>query len=163
MIVSIWKNLQCLSAGKKSTSSFMFSLRYCKDIVNWLFLVLIACLAVHTQSDTINFWVYLLAKNQLFPHVFMGILQRSNLFWVFWACLVTLTQNDGITSQKTLMFFCPNLSKNDFPNWANFPGKKGSQFFSIRIIYYCAKNQKNLMSHSWENCWMDTPKTSLFH
>ena len=44
MIVSIWKNLQHLSAGKKSTSSFMFSLRYCKGIVNWLFLVLCACL-----------------------------------------------------------------------------------------------------------------------
>ena len=31
----------------------MFSLRYCKDIVNWLFLVLWACLATHTQSDTV--------------------------------------------------------------------------------------------------------------
>ena len=110
MIVSIWKNLQRLSAGKKSTSSFMFSLRYCKDIVNWLFLVLIACLAMHTQSDTINF-VCLPAKNQLLPHVFMGIFQRSNLFWVFWACLVTLTQNDGITSQKTSMFFLPKFEQ----------------------------------------------------
>ena len=45
----------------------------------------------------------------------------------------------------------------------SFPGKKGCQFFNIRITYHCAKNQKNLMSHSWENCWRDTPKTSLFH
>ena len=45
-----------------------------------------------------------------------------------------------------------------------FPGKKGlCQFFNIWITYHCAKNQKNLMSHSWENCWRDTPKTSLFH
>ena len=45
----------------------------------------------------------------------------------------------------------------------NFPGKKGCQFFNIRITYHCAKNQKSLMSHSLENCWSDTPKSSLFH
>ena len=46
----------------------------------------------------------------------------------------------------------------------NFPGKKRlCQVFNIRIIYQCAKSQNNLMSHSWENCWRDTPKTSLFH
>ena len=56
------------------------------------------------------------------------------------------------------------------PFWAlfaqinEFSWKKGlCQFFNIRIIYHCAKNQKNLMSHSWENCWTETPKTSLFH
>ena len=49
-------------------------------------------------------------------------------------------------------------AKNEF-SW-----KKGlCQFFNIWITYHCAKNQKNLMSHSWENCWRDTPKTSLFH
>ena len=54
MIVSLWKSLRRLSAGKKSTSSFVFTLRYCKDIVNLLFWVLWECLAMHTQSDTIN-------------------------------------------------------------------------------------------------------------
>ena len=33
MIVSIWRNLWCLQAVKKSTSSLTFSLGYCKDIV----------------------------------------------------------------------------------------------------------------------------------
>ena len=52
--------------------------------------------------------------------------------------------------------FCPNLDKNKFP-W-----KKGlCQFLNIRIIYRCDKNQLNLMSNSWENCWTDTPKTSF--
>ena len=52
--------------------------------------------------------------------------------------------------------FCPNLGKN------KFSCKKGlCQFLNIRIIYHCAKNQLNLMSHSWENCWTDIPKTSL--
>ena len=30
----------------------------------------------------------------------------QTLFWVLWACLVTLTQIDGITLQKTSMFLC---------------------------------------------------------
>ena len=37
MIVSIWRNIWWLSAGKKSTSFFMFSLRQCKDIANLFF------------------------------------------------------------------------------------------------------------------------------
>ena len=32
----------------------MFSLRYLKDIANLIFWVLWACLAAHTQSDTVN-------------------------------------------------------------------------------------------------------------
>ena len=38
-------------------------------------------------------------------HAFMEILQRyANLFWLLWACLVTLTQNDSIILPKTSMF-----------------------------------------------------------
>ena len=47
----ISKNLWCLSASKKSTSFFPFSLRYCKDIANLLFLVLWASLVIHTQNS----------------------------------------------------------------------------------------------------------------
>ena len=53
--------------------------------------------------------------------------------------------------------FAQIWAKNEF-SWK----KVLCQFFNIRIIY-CVKNQKNLMSHSSENCWKDTPKTSLFH
>ena len=105
MLVSIWKNLQHLSAGKKSTSSFMFSLRYCKDIVNWLFLVLWACLANYFQSDMPSCRKLLCLSAGFISHALIEILQRyANLFWVLWACLVTLTQNDSITLQKILMF-----------------------------------------------------------
>ena len=35
--------------------------------------------------------------------------------------------------------------------WTKLSWKKGlCQFFHIRIIYHYAKNQKNLMNHSWE-------------
>ena len=54
-----------------------------------------------------NFCVYLQAKINFIPHAFMEILHSYvNLFWVLWACLVTLTQNYSITSQKTSMFIC---------------------------------------------------------
>ena len=72
MIASIWRNLQRIFAGKKLTSSFTPFLRYCKDIVNLLFWVLWGCLAMHTQSDTINFHDYLHAKNQLRPPCSFG-------------------------------------------------------------------------------------------
>ena len=52
-----------------------------------------------------NFFVYLQAKINFIPHAFMEILQRyANLFWVLWAWLITLTQNDSITLMKTSMF-----------------------------------------------------------
>ena len=53
MIVSFWRKFWCLSAVKKSFSSFMLSLGYCKDIADLLW-VLGTCLATHTQSDTIK-------------------------------------------------------------------------------------------------------------
>ena len=85
MIVSIWRNLWCLSSRKKSTSSFTFCLRYCIDITNLLFSVLSVCRATHTQSDTINLKktsaFILRQKNQLHPPHFSGkiakIMQNS--------------------------------------------------------------------------------------
>ena len=51
--------------------------------------------------------------------------------------------------------------------WQNFSKNPKKpyfcQFFNNRITYHCAKSQKNLKSHSWENWWRDTPKTSLCH
>ena len=60
MIVSIWRNLWCLSAEHPS---FTFSLRYCKDIANLLFWVLWACLAMHT-------FVYLTVKKSTLSPMF---------------------------------------------------------------------------------------------
>ena len=78
MIVSIWKNLSSLYLGKKSTSSFMFSLRYCKDIAKLLFMELWVCPALSTQSDTINLqktFVFICGqKFKFIPHVFLEVL-----------------------------------------------------------------------------------------
>ena len=46
--------------------------------------------------------------------------------------------------------FCPILSKNEF-SW-----KKGlCQLLNIPIIYHIAKNEKELINHSWEKCRTD--------
>ena len=73
-----------------------------------------------------------------------------------------LTWQNFSKNQKILeplrVLFAQIWAKNEFSR------KKGlCQFFNVRIIYHSGKNQKNLMNHSWENCWTDTPKTSLFH
>ena len=57
-----------------------------------------------------------------------------------------------------LGLFCPDLGNNKF-SWKKWL----CQLVNIQIIYHCGKNQLCLMSHSWENCWTDTTKTSLFH
>ena len=57
MMIAIWKNLWRLYiVGKRlsSLSSRLSSLRYYKDIVNFLFWVIWTCLAKQTQKDTIN-------------------------------------------------------------------------------------------------------------
>ena len=111
MIVSIWKNLQHLSAGKKSTSSFMFSLRYCKDIVNWLFfgtLGLSGYLHPKWYYHLVEYFcVYLQAKTQFHPPSFYGDIAKIwKLILVLWACTVTRIQNDSIILLKTSMFIC---------------------------------------------------------
>ena len=70
MIVLFWRNLQCLSAGKKLSSFLTFSLAYCKNIVKLLLWILWSCLATYTLSNTIMFYVYRQAENQLYPHAF---------------------------------------------------------------------------------------------
>ena len=122
MVVSLWRNLQHLSAGKKSTSSLMFSLtyllqRYCKPVV--LGTLSMPGYAHHKWYHHLveNFYVYLQAKNQLRPACFYrDIAKIWNLFWVLSACLGTLTHtlthNDSITLQKTSMFIC--MQKTNF-------------------------------------------------
>ena len=86
MVVSLWRNLQHLSAGKKSTSSFTFSLtyllqRYCKPVV--LGTLSMPGYTHHKWYYHLveNFYVYLQAKNHLHPYAFMEILQRYETYF----------------------------------------------------------------------------------
>ena len=70
----------CLPRGKKSTSSFTFSLRYCKYIIN-LFWILWACLAstpkvVHSICKKYLCLSSAGKKHELHPHVYLVILKR---------------------------------------------------------------------------------------
>ena len=105
MIKAIWRNLWPLSVGKSSSSSFTFSLRYYKGIVNFFLGGGRGTLGMPGYSNPKRYYqrvenlrVHLQAKNQIHPHTFLEILQRyaNFLCWVLWACLVALTQNDGI-------------------------------------------------------------------
>ena len=67
-----WRNFWRLSAAKKSNSFFTFSLRYCKDIANLLFLLIWACLALRTLLTCRKLCVHPRAKNQLHFPSFSG-------------------------------------------------------------------------------------------
>ena len=70
IIVSICSKFSCLPACKKSTSSFTFYLRYCREMANVLFWVNWACLAKHTFDN------YQQGKINSILYVFLEILQR---------------------------------------------------------------------------------------
>ena len=109
------RKLWRLPVGKRSSSSFTFSLRYYKDIVNVLLWVLWACLAKQTLSDT----VLSTCKK---PSSLFASKTSPPCFWRYAKiCKLILgtlgmpgctqTQNDSINLQKTSMFICmPKLN-----------------------------------------------------
>ena len=87
MIVSLWRNLWQLSAGKNQLHPVLFPWDIARILYKPVALRLCTCLAMHTQSDTIN-WkkisVFICSqKINFIPHAFLEILQRYILFWVF--------------------------------------------------------------------------------
>ena len=69
-------NLLMFICRQNINSSFMFFCRCCKDIANLLFWVLWACLATHTQSDTINLQKTQSTQNKKFVylcHIFVNM------------------------------------------------------------------------------------------
>ena len=113
MIASIWRNIWCVFAGKKSTLSFTFSLGYWKEIANLLFLVVSACLASHTQSDAIclhkTFAFICRQKYQLHSPLFSGDTAKTCKLPILGTLSMlgyTVTQNDSINLENTLIFIC---------------------------------------------------------
>ena len=110
-MVSIWRNLWCLSAGQKSSSSLMFSLGYCTDIAKLLFWVLRVCLTTQTKVilSTCRYLFSLsVGEKTTSSSMFFGDIAKicnNFLFCVLWACLALHTQNYTI-DLKTLMFIC---------------------------------------------------------
>ena len=89
--------LSSLSTCKKLTSSLTPFLIHCKEIPNLLFRVIWACLATHTQNDSINLKkplmsIYKQKKNSSVTFSLRYCKDMVNLFWILWACLATNTQ-----------------------------------------------------------------------
>ena len=86
---------------KKTTSFFLFSLRYFKDIANLLFWVLWVSLVTHIKNTItlLKTFVLICRQNNHFnPMFFMEILQSyaNFLFGMLWACLDAHCQNGNI-------------------------------------------------------------------
>ena len=84
IIVSIRRNLQYLSAGKKSTKSFTFSLRYCK-------LVILGTLGMSGYAHPKWYYQLLcLSMSPMFLWRYYKYMQTF-LFWVSWVCLALIS------------------------------------------------------------------------
>ena len=141
-----------------------------------LFRVLWACLVTITQNDMYHlaedFSVSLHTKNKL--QFFLTILHLKE------SCNLIGQQHFGLKIDLrpknyaryvsevsiTIIVFVIDYFQEKL-TWQNFSKNPKKpyfcQFFNNRITYHCAKSQKNLKSHSWENWWRDTPKTSFCH
>ena len=178
MVVSIWGNIWRWSAGKKSTSSFTSSLSY-------LFIakILWTCPGYFGNGYAYNNWyhqfiekfrVYLQAKNQLHLPCFSE--DWLSAFWpitrepyqefyqIWWNINNTISFHFRLFPQKIndKIFPKKNKKKGQFgpfllkfgQKWL-FMEKRALPVFNNPNIYHHIKNQKKLMSHSWEKCWTD--------
>ena len=171
MIVSIWRNR--LSADKKSTSSFTFSLRYCKDTVNLFFWVIWACLATHTQSDNKYLWkTFVLIWRQkinFIPHAFLEILQRycNFSFWILWVCLITHTQNESINFD--VYPYAINKRHHSLLSWDNnisfyfrlFPRNTNDKIFQKIKPKNLFWGHFGLFLHKFDQKWIFLAKRTL--
>ena len=116
---------------QKSTSFFLLSLRYYKDITNLLFWVLRAYLATQTQNDSIILWktfVFIwIQKNNFIPQVFLRYCKdmQASYFGYFghvWICTLKIVIS---TCRK---FQC-------FSTW-----QKQTSSFTFSLRYYILKN-----------------------
>ena len=91
---------------------FVLFLRYCKNIVNLLFWVLWACLAMTSKKDTMTlhktFMFIFMQKIVFIPHLFLEILQLVVL--VIWLCLAKPTKSDNSNLSETLFICKPKIN-----------------------------------------------------
>ena len=104
-------------ACKKSTLSFTSFLRYCREIANFLFWVIWACLATHIKNDSITLKkrLTIISREKSTPSFTFSLKYCKDIIkllsWVLWACLVMHTQSDTINLKN----FCVYLQvKNQF-------------------------------------------------
>ena len=81
-MVSIYRKLSCIYAGKQSTTSLTSFLRYCKEIAHLLFWVIWACLATKNENDKTNLKKPLMFNyRQKINFIFMFLLIYLHSYW----------------------------------------------------------------------------------
>ena len=143
-------------------------MRYYKNIANLLLWELWECLAITIKiiASISSSRCYILknpaiwladiislhnSKTRIFPD--MGLVKKNNNKISFHFRLFPRKTNDKIFQKIKKTLFCGHFGLAKM----NFPAKKRlSQFLNISIIYHRTKNQKKLLSHSWEKCQTDT-------
>ena len=115
----------------------MFSLKYCKYVINLLFWVLLG-MPDYVHPNLYYQFVEMFAfifrqKINFIPYAFLEILQGyANLFWVLSASMVIHSQNYSINLYKTLMFI-------------SMPKRKSSSFTSS-LGFYILNNPELLLA-----------------
>ena len=141
IIVSTCRRLWFLSPSQKLSSWFTSSLRYyiLKNPAIWL---------------AGSIWVGN-SRTRILPDMVLPDMkyqyQVSILFVIldyFQKKLMTI-----FFKKSENPYFGPFLHKFG-QNWI-FKYKRALWFFNISMIYHCAKNQRKLLTHSWEKCWTD--------
>ena len=139
------------------TPSLTSFLRYCENVANLLLWVLWKCFITPINNDSITLW------ENLMPKVLRSTDAQSIKINILWACVAMHTQNDTINLLKTFVFiwrqkfmlilhgpFFQKFGQNEF-FWKN----GFCRFLNIQIIYHHAKNEKKLITDSWEKCRTD--------
>ena len=131
MIVSIWKNHCCLSAGKKSTPSFLFSLRYwwryCKFVILGTSGMPDYAHPKRYYKFVENFDVYLHANNKLCHSLLSWDITFLRILQLAW-------------SKKEEPEFCQiwewrcNINNSIVFHFILFPGKTYDKIFQINIL-----------------------------
>ena len=153
MIVPIWRNHWCLSTGKKSTSFFMFSLRYCKDIAIRSFWVPWVILATLTQSDTINLLGFLmrtlLTRKQ--PKLnWTHVMTKQYLKYDFLYSWVNsrIVELPYFKQQAVIFSLCVGICSNTFKEEDKGIDSRPNLTGQLRICYK-TNERKGFLMQSW--------------
>ena len=110
------RKLWCLSVCKKLTSSQIYSLRYCKDIANFLFWL--TFMLVYMQKKTSSLASFLRYCKEI----------AKLLFWEIWTCLsqtpkmiVSILKKSLTIISRQKVIFILHFSMRYCKNIANFP------------------------------------------
>ena len=174
------ENFSIYLQAKKSTSSPVLFWRYYKDMPTsyfgyfWLaWLRKPKMIMIFICMSKINFVIHFFLETLYFKESCNLIIRqhfgpklKNQHFPRVWHCWWKINNNNFVLDyfqEKLITNFFKKIKQTLFSGHfaqicakMDFAGKKGlCQYFNIPIIYHRAKNQKKLMTQSWEKCRTD--------